>query len=56
MFNEGLYFCWKMPLKLDGWIFQEYEQKAIHTVVLKVYDEEGDENILLFEKEYDFTT
>ena len=56
MFNEGLYFCWKMPLKLDGWIFQEYEQKAIHTVVLKIYDEEGDENILLFEKEYDFTT
>ena len=56
MYNEGLYFCWKMPLKMDGWIFSEFNQKAIHTIVLTFYDESGDEAELLFTKTYDFTT
>jgi len=55
MFNEGLYFCWKLVLKVDGWVFQEDAQKTIHKVVLKIYNEEGDEDVLLFEVEYDFT-
>lgn len=49
-FEQGLYYVYRMPLKVDGWIFDLDEAKTIKTIYLDVYDEEGTDNILLFER------
>ena len=49
-FEQGLYYVYRMPLKVDGWVFDMDEAKTIKTIYLDVYSEEGTENVLLFER------
>lgn len=55
-FEKGTYFVSRCPLKLDAWIFESDTVKTIHKVVLRLYDEEEEENILLFQRTYDLVT
>lgn len=40
-YEKGIIFTYKMPIKIDGWIFESSSFGEIHKIVLKVYD--GDE-------------
>ena len=60
MYDKGLYFVYRFPLIVDGWIIEGLSLKTIHTLVLKMYqdiDPDGpkEKDIILFSEEVDLT-
>lgn len=56
MYQTGNYYVVDVPLRLKGWIFTELTSKTIKEITLKMYDNEGDENVLLLEETLTCTT
>lgn len=48
-FEKGTYFVKTFDLKVDGWIFKLSEEKAVHTITVKVYDNTYDPDGILLD-------
>jgi hypothetical protein len=55
MFDQGLYFVNRYPVKVDGWVFVDDTLKTVHKIVLSVYVTENQQNTLIFREEYVLT-
>ena len=55
MFDSGVYFVLRVPVKVDGWVFDTSTVKTIQKIVLKVYDNQIEaEPVLLYEETFSF--
>lgn len=52
-FDVGTMFVLKMPIRVEGWIFvgEEDYEKAIHKIVISIYDEQNEEEPVLMSQE-----
>jgi len=60
LYDKGLYFVHKFPLKVEAWLVEGLSLKTIHTLVLKVYQDVDpggieEKEVLLFSEEVDLT-
>ena len=44
-YEKGLIYVYKMPIKVDGWIFESTSFGEIHKIVFKVYDKDELEEV-----------
>jgi len=43
-YSTGLIYCFKMPVKIDGWVLKGFSLKTITKIVLKMYDKDNVED------------